>query len=77
MFLFQLLNSDKSGVFSPACVSHTLAGVNKTEAAITTKSKIAVSPDKCHAYFNDFETVLEQKNEESEIKDKKNENKGD
>jgi hypothetical protein len=41
MFLFQLLKSDKSGVFSPACVSHTFAGVNESEAAITMEYKIA------------------------------------
>lgn len=38
---FQLINSKKSGVFSPACVAHTFAGVNETAAAITMKYKIA------------------------------------
>lgn len=37
----RLLNSNRSGVFSPACVSHTFAGVNETEAAVTMKYKIA------------------------------------
>ncbi|XP_046845116.1 pectin acetylesterase 8-like [Xenia sp. Carnegie-2017] len=37
----RLIKSKRSGVFSPACVSHTFAGFNQTEAEITKNFKIA------------------------------------
>ena len=36
-----------------------------------------VSPENCHAYFNEVKTLLEQKKEESEIKEEKNYNEGE
>lgn len=45
--LQRLIVSERSGVFSPACVSHTFAGVNESEAIITMEYQIAgVTPYK-------------------------------